>query len=490
MNFNYRILLLLIFSINACSSKAKQVVGEDVTTRDAKPQSFEKIAPITASALEGRKNLNENGWKFIPSTRKSLEEASRDGRISALTAKAMIFVSLKKRAEDYPGNLGNRMKGISEYGKSYENSVTRLSKEIMKGTLDIVKLESDTAKNLFEQSGDKFVQGYANLIPISKEDTKEIFTKMSEFNGEMGKNYKRLDEMFGDTTKKSGQRISTAWRSAYSKAVQEFEDEYKESGERPNSILAVWDIFQGYTYALKELALSPLGETAKGSGQFMANGTVLTGGYVANAGGQGIISTGMVIYTPVKFGYRIISPSLVSGFLSTMGLSSAIATAPTIVSGSTVAAFNQVTAVSAVGAVRGSAAVGNTIYETGTTAAGMVYDIGKGTSKSVLYGLKSGVVLGYAALTVIPANIVLAVPDGTLFLAWDGPRLVIARVRGNYKGFDSLPTGSIVDLEEAKKAGKVEIISEDEKLIKKVLEKEIEEREEMMKAKENSEEKK
>ena len=55
---------------------------------------------------------------------------------------------------------------------------------------------------------------------------------------------------------------------------------------------------------------------------------------------------------------------------------------------------------------------------------------------------------------------------------------MIASVKGNYKGFDSLPVGSVVDLEEARKQGKVEILTDDQTIVKKVLEKEIQNREE------------
>ena len=124
------------------------------------------------------------------------------------------------------------------------------------------------------------------------------------------------------------------------------------------------------------------------------------------------------------------------------------------------------------------AAVAGAAYETGATATGMIYDFSKGSTQSVYYALKSGVVLSYAALTVIPTHLLLSVPDATIFLAWDGPRLVIASVKGNYKGFDSLPVGSVVDLEEARKQGKVEILTDDQTIVKKVLEKEIQNREE------------
>jgi hypothetical protein len=166
-----------------------------------------------------------------------------------------------------------------------------------------------------------------------------------------------------------------------------------------------------------------------------------------------------------------------AGFLSSLGVLSATATAPTIVGGTTMGVFNQVATFTGVESTRAVGAVAGAGYESGATATGMIYDFTSSSSQSVYYALKSGVVLSYSALTVIPTHLLLTVPDATIFLAWDGPRLVIASVRGNYKGFENLPVGSIVDLEEARKQGKVEILTDDQAIVKKVLEKEIQNRE-------------
>ncbi len=485
--------LILAFSIFGavlfigCTTKEKKIVGEDVIAPDAKPQTFQKIAPLTSNALGARKNLHENGWKFIPSTKKSLAEVKKSGRMSFKTAKAMIFVSLKKRASDYPGDLGDTMNAMLSLGKNEEEAMHRVSMDIYKGTYDLAKWELDASAQLFKESGDKFLLGYMSLGKTTKEDTAEIFGKMAEYNGKLHGNYKSLTEMFADTSKSSGERISSSWKGAYRQSILEWDKKYKESGEKSNSVLALWDIFAGYTIALKEIALSPLAGTAMGAGEFVG-GTALTAtGYTATAAGQTLVTTGMTVFYAGKTGYNVLSPSLESGFLGTVGIASAAATVPTAVTGVGVGAFNQVTAVAGANTARAAGTAGGIAYETGAAAAGMVYDFGKGTGESVIYGLKSGVVLSYAALTAIPAHLLITVPDGTVFLAWDGPRLVIAVVRGNYKGFDNLPTGSIVDLEEAKKAGKVEILTNDEAVVKKVMEKEIQEREDEMKRNEKKE---
>jgi len=92
-------------------------------------------------------------------------------------------------------------------------------------------------------------------------------------------------------------------------------------------------------------------------------------------------------------------------------------------------------------------------------------------------------VLGYNALTAIPTHVVLGVEDTAVFLAWDGPRLVIATAKGRIKAKDSktgeshsvgdLPVGTVVDLKklEQQEGVKVEVLSTDSAVIKDVLEK-------------------
>lgn len=470
--------LILLFSCNV----NKKVVGEDVVAGDVKPQDFKKIAPLTANALGERKNIHENGWYIIPSSKKSAKTVLENGSMSFRTAKSMLFVSMKERAEKYPGNVGDTMKMIRGLGKNEEKALQEFSSQIYSGTFDLAKWELEMSGQLFKESGANFVTGYISIGELEKKDREEIFGYIKEFNKERGKDYSSITELFSEISTKNSSNIANAWSGAYKRAVLQYSKEYEESGTKPNTLVALWNIFQGYTVALKELALAPIGTTAIESGQIVAiNGVAVPVAYVATFLRQTVVTTGMVVYYPTKLGYRVISPTLEAGFLSSMGVLSASATAPTIVGGTAAGAFNQVATFTGVESTRAAASVAGVTYETGATATGLIYDFTKGTTESVYYGLKSGVVLSYTALTVIPTHLVLSVPDATIFLAWDGPRLVIASVRGNYKGFDSLPVGSVVDLEEARKSGKVEILTDDQTIVKKVLEKEIQVREEEMK---------
>jgi len=105
------------------------------------------------------------------------------------------------------------------------------------------------------------------------------------------------------------------------------------------------------------------------------------------------------------------------------------------------------------------------------------YDAVVGTSKVVINQASAAVVLGYNALTALPAHAFMGIADSAVFLAYDGPRLVIAYAKGEIKNkdnaaisVDSLPVGSVVDLNALKQEGvDVKVLSDDPNVIKKVL---------------------
>jgi hypothetical protein len=139
------------------------------------------------------------------------------------------------------------------------------------------------------------------------------------------------------------------------------------------------------------------------------------------------------------------------------------------------------TAGPAAGAVEAAA---TTAIDSAAYAGLLTYDTVKGATKVVINQTASGVVLGYNALTAIPTHTLLGVEDVAVFLAWDGPRLVIAAAQGRIKsGNDStpeethslgdLPVGTVVDLKKLEQTDgvNVEILSTDNAMIKDVLEK-------------------
>jgi hypothetical protein len=186
----------------------------------------------------------------------------------------------------------------------------------------------------------------------------------------------------------------------------------------------------------------------------------------------------MAIYYTGKTGIEVISPTLKGGYLASMSLLSAGAVPVTYVAGSTLGVINQIgsTVISPVAGIAQGAV--STTGETLAYGTLVTYDAIVGTTKVFVEQVKSGVVLGYNALTALPAHLLLGGINTAYFLVWDGPKLVIAAVQGDVS-FDAnnlqpgvLPVGAVVDLKALQNKSQLEIkiISDDPQVINQVLE--------------------
>ncbi|GBF52048.1 hypothetical protein LPTSP4_35860 [Leptospira ryugenii] len=439
---------------------------------------------MTANALGARKNLNENGWFIVPPGSKSVDVVYESGRLSAKVARAIVFSDMKDRTLKLPDNMKETVSAIHTISKTYRNFGKESSAKIWEATLQLSKQEYDISKDILKESGSRFVLGYLYLGEKESEDRNRLLKVWSETNESRKEFTGSLNQLFVDTIWKNKNQLTNAWTKSFQTAVKEFSEEYEESGNRETSVTALFDIFQGYTVFLKEFLVTPIFQTGKSVGETMlVNGVYVPIAQTATFSGEAVMTTGLVVYYPFQLGYRVVSPSLESGFLASIGLATLSSTAPTLVTGTSIAGFNQVTTVTTGYAGEAIGQTGAIGFQSTAYVTGLVYDFSKGVGESSLYALKSGIILSYTSLTVIPAHLLLTVPDGTVFLTYDGPRLVIAAVRGNYAGYDDLPTGTIVDLERAKKEGKVQILTSDQAIVKKVIAAEIKEREEELKRK-------
>lgn len=472
INF-FSLLAVALFLQCSGSKKTDKILGESVFNSN-KPQSFKKIAPLTANSLGSRKNLLEHGWAVIPSGTKSMDLVYENGGMSSRVAKAMVLVHMKKRSAEFPGKLGDTMESVLSWtSDGYKDSSGRTG-DIYDAGWQLSQTQWKTSKESFKEAGSRFLLGYIYLVPKVESDTEQMVSTLKNFGNERGETTDKLNDLFVSTLNQNSKNIISAWSDSFSKASDEFTKNYEESGESGNSLLALVDIFQGYTVAIKEVLVSPIAKTGKNTGEILVvNGVFVPLSQTMNFSSNALISTGVVFYYSTKAGYRVISPTLEAGLFSSIGLLSASATIPTYTVGTTLAAFNQVTSVAATTAGGAIGAVGGATLETGAYATGMVYDLSKGTAEAGFYAMSSGMILGYAALTVLPSQLLLTAVDGPILITYDGPRVVIAVVRGNYAGFEDAPTGSVINLEEAKKAGKVRILTDDPKIIKKVLDAEI-----------------
>ncbi|MCC5815258.1 MAG: hypothetical protein JJT78_10910 [Leptospira sp.] len=466
------ILILFLFSINCQKERREKILGKPVIGKDAQPASMEEIAPLTSNAIGARKELHKNGWKVIPSTEKSLKTAKESSTMTAKHAMAAVLLKKGERVTTYPKELKTAIQDVRNWGVEFEQSEEETRRRIRENSWNLARKEMVASGNFLNQSKDSFVLGYLMYFERTEEDFKELKNIPGGYYNDLKSDFSNIYKESAKIRKENSEKLTKSWKGAIENGLQVYKDSYYKSGERANSLLAVVDILGGYTMAMSEFFLKPVGTSLMSSGEILLwDGVILPVSTSSLFAGRTLASTGMTLFYTSKVGVKTISPTIEAGFLSSVALVSASATVPTVVGGESLRAFNQVTVVAGTESARAAGTIGAIGYKTGEMVVGMSYDFGKDSTVSALYGLKTGVVLGYTALTVIPTQLVLSAPDSVFFLAWDGPRLVVAKSKGNLKQWGNVPAGTIVDLEKAKKQGvEVEIVTDDPKVIKEVIE--------------------
>lgn len=464
-------LVVLLNYINCSSSETNKIVGVDVVGKKAKPATAKEIAPLSHGSLQSQKALYNEGWFIVPASKKALEYSQKSIKVNARQSMAVALVNAGERATNYPGKLGQTMKKVSSWKKEAEKKQKQNTKLIFQKTLDLSELELVMSKELFQNAYRKFVLGNLSLRQRTEEDRKKLTQVPKNYYANLKSDFSNLYTLTNNYTQKNERKIKEAWSDSFNKGKQAFLERYKKSGTSSNSLTALGQIFRGYASFFKEVALLPPGKTVVGSGKILAANSGFLLSSVAVFSGRTIAATGLAFFYPVKLGYQVISPTLESGFLTAMGVLSAGSTVPTMIGGSSLTAINQVTVVG-YKAARITGKAGGAVKDTGETVAGMVYDTTTGLGKTVFYGLQTGVVLGYTALTALPVHLLVGASDGVVFLVYDGPRLAIAKAKGNIKELEELPPGTVVDIKKLKKEGvDVEVITKDQKVIDKVLQK-------------------
>ncbi|MCB1190233.1 MAG: hypothetical protein KDK90_07360 [Leptospiraceae bacterium] len=464
--------LFYIFIGGCSSSQTNKIVGVDVTGKKAKPATTKEIAPLSYGSIDSQKSLYNEGWYIIPSSKKALEFSKKSITTNARTSLAMALINSGERARNYPGKLGETMKKVDSWKKENEERQKGNTKIIYYKAKELSKEEAKMSKELFQKAYQKFVLGNLSLRQRTEDDRKKLAAVPKNYYQNLKGDFSNLYTLTDNYTKENESKIKAAWSDSFSRGKSEFLTRYEKSGASSNSLTALGQIFRGYAGFFKEVALLPPGQTVAGGGKIiMANSAFLLSS-VAVFSGRTLAATGLAFFYPVKLGYQVISPTLESGFLTAMGILSAGSTVPTIIGGTSLAAVNQVTVVGGYAAARTTGKVGGAALDTGETVAGMVYDTVTGLGKTVFYSLQTGVVLGYTALTALPVHLLVGASDGVIFLVYDGPRLAIAKAKGNIKELEELPPGTVIDIKELKKEGiDVEVITDEKEVIQKVLQK-------------------
>ncbi|MHB8845296.1 MAG: hypothetical protein ACYC7L_11195 [Nitrospirota bacterium] len=447
---------------------------------------LEDVIPLTMGNLRGHKMVYNEGWYIVTSSRKALDFAREHSLSRSRDALREAASDAAGRGKGYAANVASDVQGAAEGTQRVWATGTELSGDIMQTTGRAATAEFSYASETFRKAGESFIQGNLSLGRRTAEDRKELAALLGKYYSNLKDDFSNIWELTSTANDTFAGKIETGWDKAFDRAASEFRKEYDRSGESRNTLTALGPILYGYLKSIYHGIVAPSSKTIVKTGASAVTYAGAYGVFLPVAGtsvvaGRTIQSVGLTLYYTGKTGVKIVSPTVEGGLLAGMSVLSLSTVPVTYAVGGTLGAVNQVAFIAAgpvAGAAQGTA---TTAIDTATYVGLVTYDGVKGTTKVVINQAASGIVLGYNALTAVPAHLIMGAVD-VVVLAWEGPRLVIAAASGKIgsgadEGADGatlgdLPVGTVVDLNklERNQGIKTTVISTDPAVIRDVLE--------------------
>lgn len=444
--------------------------------------------PTTMANLRGHQELYKNGWFIITSSEKAIEYAKEHSVVASSDAITELNASLETRSKNYKDQLKSDLKKSKETTEDIYKSGSERTQNIHSATQSAAAQQWLFSKEAAVGAWDTFINGYIYLGARTKESRQGLSSVPQNFYTGITEDFSDLSSGVREFHGSGAQNIKENWVEAFDQAEAEFTQAYEDSGKESNSMTGLWTLLGGYLSGVWEGLIKPSGETAW-----------QTTTYTAKVAGEAIflpvassyivvkntlLSTGSALYYTGKTGIEVVSPTLEGGFLASMSLVSAGAVPLTYVGGTSAGVINQVASTAAAPVAGVGQGVVSTTVDTVSYGALVTYDAVAATTKVFINQVKSGVVLGYNALTAIPSHLMLGAVNTAYFLVIDGPKLAIASVQGDVvinstEGAETmtfksgqLPTGTVIDINALRSNtnADIQIVTDDPEVIEKVIE--------------------
>ncbi len=447
-----------------------------------KPTTVEEAMPLTMANIRGHQALYNEGWFFISSSKNAMEYAKRKSVDDSSRAIGRAIDHMAKHGRSFGESLSDDVKGGAVTGAKVFAGGTAISADILRWSRDQTTRQVNYSRRTFARAGETFVHGYMYLGKRTADERGALMKLPGDYFANLNSDFSNIYDISEKMRTDFGRDIQRAWGPAWSSAKKRFQRAYHRSGRADNSISALGKLFRGYGESLYVGLVRPTAATtvttAKGAASAAGQAVFLPTATVFSVTGRTVQTVGLTVYRTAELGVELISPTVEAGLLSGLALASA-GTAPiTFVAGSSVGVVNQV-AVTTVAPVAGAGkAAVDVSVDTVTHTAMLTYDAVKGTTEVVINQASAGIVLGYNALTALPAHLLMGVVDGAVLLVMDGPNLVVAYVRGDIGsgedqvGMGEMPVGTIMNVDELRARGvEVEVLSDDPAVIEEVMKK-------------------
>lgn len=469
-----------IFGISVCG------IASAETSPVKKPPA--EIISLTEANLRGHQSLYREGWFVVSSTEKAFAYAKEHSITSSGQAMSRAIADTSGHSTEYRKNLVDAGKGGVQTGAQVFSGGTELSKKELALTGSLVASEWDYGSRNLSLAWERFAKGNMTLTQRTEEDRQALVAVPGGWFNHLQSDFRNLHELTDKVRNATSTHIKGRWGEAYGEAQKDFNQSYRQSGTRGNAISGLGDLMVGYVKVLYSGLVKPASRTVVQGAELTTRGITnivflpVAGLFIVS--GRTIESTGLSLYYTTSMGVKLVSPTVEGGLLTGLSMLSYGTIPATATIGGAVGVANQVAVTTAAPVAGAGKAVAVGAAETGVYAAQVSYDLLKGVTRVTMNQAQSGIALGYNALTALPTQMLLGTANSVVFLAYDGPRLVVASAKGEVQWSDkngekasipvqSLPVGSVVDLNAlSKEPGvQVQVISDDPEVVQKVLEK-------------------
>jgi hypothetical protein len=465
------------------SAPSKPNSGDANSPADQKKAADKDPLHLTMANLRGHQEVFDNGWFIVTSSRDALHYAHEHSIVSSGDALAEAQKDMAARTSGVPSAIGQGLSAGADQAVALHQSGRTQSAALTRYTDALAKRQKDYGLEQLGRSWD-FVTGGIYYGKRTPEHYAALKQTWSDHYGNMKADWSDVEAFNQRLRDRMRPRIEAQWDGAWHQAGQDFNAHYEESGQEPNSLVALGDVFAGYVKALFVGVVEPSGRAAVQGSATAARGATYVFTPVADSvyvAGNVVEATGLSVYYVGATSIDVMAPTVEAGFLTGLGLLSLGSSSATYLGGQGLGLANQVAMTAAGGVVGGAESVAQAGAAAGQYVALVTYDVGKAGTRVVINQAESGVVLGYNALTQVPVQLGMGVLTGAIFLAYDGPRLVLMKVTEKPappgKTTDSphlkeLPVGTVVDMKKLKSRDDVdaEVLTDDPEVTHKVLE--------------------
>lgn len=423
---------------------------------------------ITSKNIEGQKKLFEKGWFIITSPVEAWDYALENNEQSGEAFKRAIN-KIKPSKETF----SERLESARQTSKEIKSAGEKISKTLLDTGAEVQKKSFQMSSESFKKSWKRLNLGYVSYVKTNEDDLESIKKINTEFFGRVKTDFKSIEDGMKPVLGHLLEKSEVPWKKYFKEGKYSFVDQYEKSGTRENSLTGLWDILVGYASWTYKAIFTPTAKTiyqeTKNIPYYSIDLVLKT--FIASH--NVIYSLGANVYYTSKLGYKIISPSLEAGYLSSLALLGVLNGSITSNLIRSAGLINKVAVKSAAPLVAGSQLTIEEVSSRAQDAATYLAHGSMAVGEVVFEKVDTGVVLGYSALSQIPPQLLLMSINSAIFLVYDGPKLFIVKVSGMIgdKKIDEVPVGTVMDMRKMKEEGlQIETLSKDPEIIKKVLE--------------------